>query len=93
MKHTLWYREGNRLSYKPVKIKLGDSTTKLVKASEEDEPAPAKKVAVKKITAKKAAAKSAEKAPAAKTARAAATKTPVTTHQTVARLAPMSSTP
>ena len=64
---------------KPVKIKLGDSTTKLVKASEEDEPAPAKKVAVKKITAKKAAAKSAEKAPAAKTARAAATKTPAKT--------------
>lgn len=64
---------------KPVKIKLGDSTTKLVKASEEDEPAPAKKVAAKKITAKKAAAKSAEKAPAAKTARAAATKTPVKT--------------
>ena len=68
---------------KPVKIKLGDSTTRLVKASEDEDEvvkkAPAKKVAVKKITAKTAAAKSAEKAPAAKTARAAATKTPVKT--------------
>ena len=72
---------------KPVKIKLGDSTTKLVKASEEDDEgvkkSPTKKVAVKKITAKTAAAKSAEKAPAAKTAREsarkAATKTPVKT--------------
>ena len=68
---------------KPVKIKLGDSTTKLVKASEEDDDgvkkSPTKKVAVKKVTAKTAAAKSAEKSPAAKTARAAATKTPVKT--------------
>jgi ribosome-associated protein len=68
---------------KPVKIKLGDSATKLVKASEDDESAPTKKAAVKKITAKKAAAKSAEKSPAAKTARETArktaTKTPVKT--------------
>ncbi|CAN5289087.1 hypothetical protein BH11PSE10_BH11PSE10_04620 [soil metagenome] len=59
---------------KPVKIKLGDSTTKLVKASE-DEPAPARKAAAKKVAAKTAGSK----APAAKTARAAATKTPVKT--------------
>ena len=69
---------------KPVKIKLGDSTTKLVKASEEVEPAPTGKIAsktvsAKKLTAKAAAAKSAAKAPAAKTARAAATKTPAKT--------------
>ena len=69
---------------KPVKIKLADSTTRLVKASDDDEPAPAKtvaakKLATKKVTAKTAAAKSAEKSPAAKTARAAATKTPLKT--------------
>lgn len=47
---------------KPVKLKLGDSETKLVKASEDE--APAKKPAAKKTTAK--AAPAAVKKPAAK---------------------------
>jgi len=64
---------------KPVKIKLADPTTKLVKASE-DEPEVVKKPAAKKVAAKKTSTKAVEKtAPAAKTARAAATKTPVKT--------------
>jgi len=68
---------------KPVKLKLGSSETKLVKASE-DEAAPAKKAAAKKPAAKKTAAvkapaktasKTATKAPAKPAAKAAA-KTP-----------------
>jgi len=68
---------------KPVKLKLGSSETKLVKASE-DEAAPAKKAAAKKPAAKKTAAvkapaktvtKTATKAPA-KPAAKAATKAP-----------------
>src|SRR6476659_3790173 len=57
---------------KPVKLKLGDSETKLVKASEDE--APAKKPAAKKTAAKKTAAKTAtpaKKTAAAKTAPAA----------------------
>lgn len=54
---------------KPVKMKLADETVRLVKASEEDQDAPAKKKpAVKKASAKTLAAASAAKAPARKTA-------------------------
>jgi len=52
---------------KPVKMKLGDETVRLVKASEEDQDEPVKKKpAVKKASAKTLAAASAAKAPAAR---------------------------
>jgi len=68
---------------KPVKLKLGNSETKLVKASE-DEAAPAKKAAAKKPAAKKTAA---VKAPA-KTATKTATKTAAKTAAKPAAKAP-----
>ncbi len=52
---------------KPVKMKLGDETVRLVKASEEEQDEPVKKkTAVKKASAKTLAAASAAKAPAAR---------------------------
>ena len=64
---------------KPVKIKLGDSTTKLVKASEE-EPEVASKPAKKVASKKKVAAVAEDAAPAKRTpaTRTPATRTPAT---------------
>jgi ribosome-associated protein len=59
---------------KPVKIKLGDNETKLVKASEDE--APAKKSAAKKSVAKAAPAAAPAKKPAAKKTSATAAKPP-----------------
>lgn len=69
---------------KPVKMKLGNVSTKLVKAAEPDARVPARRVAAKKVAAKKVAAKKiAAPRPAAK--KAASTKTAA---KTAARKAP-----
>jgi len=81
---------------KPVKLKLGDGETKLVKASEPDEDeAPAKKKPAAKKTAAKAAAApakkvAAKKAPAAKkgVTRTVGVKVPATKTMTVGQAKP-----
>ena len=77
---------------KPVKIKLGDSTTKLVKASE-DEPEVASKPAKKVASKKKVVAVAEEAAPAKRTpaTRTPATRTPAT--RTPATRTPATRTP
>ena len=75
---------------KPVNMKIESGVTRLVKASEPDKPAKARKPAAKKVAAAPVAKKAAAKAPAAKTpaAKTPAPKTAAKKSPTVARAAP-----
>ena len=75
---------------KPVNMKIESGVTRLVKASEPDKPAKARKPAAKKVAAAPVAKKAAAKAPAAKTpaAKTPAPKTAAKKSPTVTRAAP-----
>ena len=75
---------------KPVNMKIESGVTRLVKASEPDKPAKARKPAAKKVAAAPVAKKAAAKAPAAKTpaAKTPAPKTAAKKSLTVTRAAP-----
>ena len=75
---------------KPVNMKSESGVTRLVKASEPDKPAKARKPAAKKVAAAPVAKKAAAKAPAAKTpaAKTPAPKTVAKKSPTVTRAAP-----
>ena len=75
---------------KPVNMKIESGVTRLVKASEPDKPAKARKPAAKKVAAAPVAKKATAKAPAAKTpaAKTPAPKTAAKKSPTVTRAAP-----
>ena len=75
---------------KPVNMKIESGVTRLVKASEPDKPAKARKPAAKKVAAAPVAKKAAAKAPAAKTpaAKTPAPKTAAKKSPAVTRAAP-----